>query len=68
MLKMSKMRREAINNLDEAGSPFKHSRTQRIFKDAANLQIRGGTYDANHLERFMDGDYGEKSLTMSNYQ
>lgn len=67
MLKMSQQKRAAINNLGEAGSPFKHSRTQRIFKDAANLQIRGGTYDATHLEKFMDSDYGEKSLTMSNY-
>ena len=34
---VGKVRCEAINNLDEAGSPFKHSRTQLIFKDAANL-------------------------------
>jgi len=65
---MSKMKREAINSLDEAGSPFKYSRTQRIFKDSANLQLRGATYDAGHLEKFFNSDYGEKSLTMSHYQ
>ena len=55
-------------SLDESGSPFKASRTQRIFKDSANLQLRGTTYDASHLERFFGSDYGDKQLTLTHYQ
>jgi hypothetical protein len=34
-----------------------------IFQNSANLQLRGNTYDANHLDKFLDSGYGEKSLS-----
>jgi len=59
---MQKQRREAINSLDESQTPFVPSKTQSIFKNSANLQLRGNTYDASHLDKFLSSDYGEKSL------
>ena len=38
------------------------TKTQEIFKNSANLQLRGNTYDASHLDRFLNSHYGEKSL------
>ena len=38
------------------------TKTERIFQNTANLQLRGNTYDANHLDKFLDSGYGEKSL------
>ena len=42
-----------------------------IFQNAANLQLRGNTYDAFHLDKFLNSGYGEKSLnhnTIANYK
>ena len=38
------------------------TKTETIFKNSANLQLRGNTYDASHLDRFLSSNYGEKSL------
>ena len=59
---MSKQRREAIQSMDETASPFRDTRSQCIFKNAANLTLRGSTYDARHLDSFLASGYGEKSF------
>ena len=59
---MSKQKREALQKLDETGSPFVESKTQQIFKNVANLSLRGNTYDAKHLDQFLGSGYGEKSF------
>jgi len=59
---MSKQRREAVQGLGEEGSPFVATRTQKIFKNTANLTLRGSTYDAKHLDRFLGSGFGEKSF------
>jgi hypothetical protein len=58
---MSKLKRDAINTLNETNSPFVDTRTQTIFKNTANLSLRGSTYDARHLDQFLSSNYGEKS-------
>ena len=62
MKQMSQQKRLAVSGLDEKSSPFVPTKTQEIFKNSANLQLRGNTYDANHLDRFLNSNYGEKSL------
>ena len=59
---MSKQRREAVQSLDETQSPFIETKSQQIFKNAANLTLRGSTYDAKHLDSFLGSHYGEKSF------
>ena len=59
---MSRQRREAIQNMDESSSPFRETKSQAIFKNAANLTLRGSTYDAKHLDSFLTSTYGEKSF------
>ena len=59
---MSKQRREAVQSLGEDSSPFVPTRTQKIFKNTANLTLRGSTYDAKHLDRFLGSNFGEKSF------
>ncbi len=62
MKQMSVQRREAIAGLDENASPFVPTKTERIFQNTANLQLRGNTYDATHLDKFLTSGFGEKSL------
>jgi len=36
--------------MTDEDTPFKPSRTQTIFKNTANVSLRGNTYDATHLD------------------
>ena len=63
---MSKQRRDAINCLDETNSPFVPTLSQVLFKNTANVQLRGSTYDARHLDKFLGSAYGDKSFTINN--
>lgn len=62
MQQMSKQKREAVQSLTQEKSPFKPTRAQVMFKNTANLTLRGSTYDARHLDRFLTSTYGERSL------
>jgi hypothetical protein len=62
MQPMSQQRRDAIRTLDETTSPFSDSHSQHIFKNTANLQLRGNTFDAKHLDNFLDSVYGERAI------
>ena len=59
---MSMQRREALQTLNESNSPFVPTKTQQIFQNSANLQLRGNTYDASHMDKFLSSGYGEKGL------
>lgn len=48
--------------MTEEDTPFKATKTQMIFKNAANVSLRGHTYDAFHLDKFLGSDFGEKSI------
>ena len=48
--------------MTEDDTPFKPSKTQTIFKNAANVTLRGNTFDATHLDRFLGSNFGERSL------
>jgi len=57
-------KRVALRNMTEEETPFKPTRTQRIFKNANNVALRGTTYDARHLDQFLTSKFGEKSIQM----
>ena len=59
---MSVQRREALATLNESNSPFVPTKTQQIFQNSANLQLRGNTFDATHMDKFLSSGYGEKGL------
>jgi hypothetical protein len=59
---MSVQRRQALSTLDESSSPFVPTKTQQIFQNSANLQLRGSTFDATHLDKFLSSGFGEKGL------
>ena len=51
-----------LSGLNEKTSPFKDSRTRKVFKNTANLSLNGFTYDAKHLDTFLDkSQYSHKS-------
>jgi len=49
--------------MTEKDSPFVHNKTQTIFKNAANVQLRGSTFDACHLDKFLSSGFGERSIS-----
>jgi hypothetical protein len=53
--------------MTEDQSPFKLSKTQTIFKNAANVTLRGSTFDAIHMDKFLQSGFGETSIMMGNY-
>lgn len=51
--------------MTEEDTPFKATTTQKIFKNAPNVSLRGATYDAKHLDSFLGSGFGEKSLQVN---
>lgn len=51
--------------MTEDDTPFKASTTQKIFKNAPNVSLRGATYDARHLDSFLGSGFGEKSVQVN---
>lgn len=49
-------------SMTEKDTPFKPSTTQKIFHNAANVSLRGHTYDAHHLDKFLGSNFGERSI------
>ena len=52
-----------MSTLDERSSPFVDSKAQTIFKNTANLTLKGNTFDATHLESFLTSQYCSKPLS-----
>jgi len=48
--------------MTEDDTPFKPTKTQVIFKNAANVSLRGSTFDASHMDKFLGSNFGEKSI------
>jgi hypothetical protein len=59
---MSKQKRQALQSLNETNTPFVPTKTERVFKNVANLSLRGSTFDAKHLDKFLNSAYGEQSF------
>jgi hypothetical protein len=51
--------------MTEKDSPFVETKTKRIFKDSANVNLRGNTFDALHLDNFIASDYGDNQKNFS---
>ena len=47
--------------LDETNSPFRDTKAQKIFRNVANYQLTGNTYDAKHLDQFLNSSFGDNS-------
>lgn len=60
MKQMSVQRRLAVQSLDETNSPFVMSKKQQIFQNSANQQLSGSTFDATHMDNFLEGQFGDK--------
>ena len=65
MRQLDAQKRQALMNMTEEDTPFKASTTQKIFKNAPNVSLRGGTYDAKHLDSFLGSGFGEKSVQVN---
>lgn len=46
-----------MQTLTEKTSPFRETQTRKIFKNTANLSLRGTTFDATHMDRFLNSPY-----------
>jgi hypothetical protein len=53
MILQTRQKKALLDTLNESTSPFTDNKTQKIFKNAANLTLQGSTYDALHLESFL---------------
>jgi hypothetical protein len=50
---MSDLRRDALSKLDENSSPFVETKTQKLFRNKTNVTLTGHTYDAKHMDQFL---------------
>lgn len=66
MLLASKEKTMRLSSLTEKDTPFRETTASKLFKNTANLSLRGNTYDARHLDRFLQSSYGEKSTQLYN--
>lgn len=53
----TKEKRLMMDTLNEKTSPFRETRTHKVFKNTANLSLRGTTFDATHMDRFLNSPY-----------
>ena len=49
--------------LNEKNSPFRETHTSKVFKNTANLSLRGNTYDATHMDKFLGSAYCNLNAT-----
>ena len=59
---MSQQKRSALLSMQETDTPFRPTHTQTVFKNTANLQLRGKTYDATHMDKFLGSEFGESRI------
>ncbi len=59
---MSLQKRSVFGTLEDTSIIESHS--QRLFKNVANLALRGNTFDARHLDNFLDSVYGDRALNV----
>ena len=51
--------------MKEEDSPFKLKRTDNIFKNTANVALKGTTFDASHMDNFLKGQFGDSVAKQS---
>ena len=68
MILQTRQKKALLATLDERTSPFTDTQAQKIFKNTANLTLKGNTFDANHLDSFLTSQYCSKpqSTTFNN--
>ena len=62
MRQQDKVKRLNLTNMTDEETPFKQSKTQTLFKNAANVALSGHTFDAKHMDKFIGSQYGEKQF------
>ncbi len=65
MILQTRQKKALLATLDERSSPFADTKTQKIFKNTANLTLKGNTYDAIHLDQFLNSQYCSKPDSMT---
>ena len=50
-----------MRQLTEEDTPFRESKHETLFKNVANVTLRGTTFNATHLDKFLNSNYGEKT-------
>jgi hypothetical protein len=63
MILQTKQKKHAMEALNEKTSPFRETHTRKIFKNTANLSLRGNTYDATHMDKFLNSSYCNLNAT-----
>jgi hypothetical protein len=53
MILQTRAKKALLATLDDKTSPFIDTKAQKIFKNTANLTLKGNTFDANHLDQFL---------------
>lgn len=53
MILQTRHKKALLSTLTDKNSPFTDTKTQQIFKNTANLTLKGSTYDALHLDSFL---------------
>ncbi len=53
MLLASKEKTMRLSSLTDKDTPFRDTKASMLFKNTANLSLRGNTYDARHLDMFI---------------
>lgn len=61
MMLQTRQKKLLLDQLTEDNSPFRDNTTHKIFKNTANLSLHGGTYDAKHLDKFLNSQYCSSS-------
>ena len=57
MILQTRQKKALLNTLNEKTSPFTDTKAQQIFKNTANLTLKGNTFDATHLDNFLSSQY-----------
>jgi hypothetical protein len=50
-----------MQNLVEEETPFRQSKHEALFKNVANVTLRGTTFNASHMDKFLNSGYGDKT-------
>lgn len=50
-----------MQSLGEEETPFRQSKHETLFKNVANVTLRGTTFNAQHMDRFLNSNYGERT-------
>ena len=51
----------AMEQLSAEATPFRETKHETLFKNIANVTLRGTTFNATHMDKFLNSEYGERT-------